>query len=77
MVDRSIRYTAAQSEYTVSKYVPKACRRSLPIRPIHLGHNHPIVPAVTSAYTRPSKTDLSVVPHERPCQIESCNSARL
>lgn len=57
-------------------------RRELWRKPVlgslpYLGHNHPNVPAVRSAYTRPSNMDLSVVIHERPSQIEFCKSARL
>lgn len=39
------------------------------------GQSHPRVPAVTSAYTRPSTVDFKVVLHARLYQIEFCQRA--
>ncbi len=41
----------------------------------YLGHSHPNVPAVSSAYTSPSKTCFAVVLQSWPFQMESLRCA--
>jgi hypothetical protein len=43
---------------------------------VYRGQSQPNVPAVTSAYIRPSKTDFNVVPQLRLNQIDCWNSAK-